>query len=91
MRDFLQDEEGFIEVTTPTLSVHTPGVMHVFYLFIRQIPNPTTMGLRKERERKGGRKRKRENIEVFPDFIRIRSLCEIVFLDEHILVLKHIC
>ncbi|KAK3851377.1 hypothetical protein Pcinc_041970 [Petrolisthes cinctipes] len=25
MRDFLQDQEGFVEITTPTLSVNTPG------------------------------------------------------------------
>uniref|UniRef100_A0A0N7ZCW7 Aminoacyl-transfer RNA synthetases class-II family profile domain-containing protein n=1 Tax=Scylla olivacea TaxID=85551 RepID=A0A0N7ZCW7_SCYOL len=25
MRDFLQDKEGFIEITTPTLSINTPG------------------------------------------------------------------
>lgn len=26
IRDFLQDEEGFVEITTPTLSINTPGV-----------------------------------------------------------------
>ncbi|XP_045104941.1 aspartate--tRNA ligase, mitochondrial-like isoform X5 [Portunus trituberculatus] len=25
MRDFLQDKEGFVEITTPTLSINTPG------------------------------------------------------------------
>ncbi|XP_045104940.1 aspartate--tRNA ligase, mitochondrial-like isoform X4 [Portunus trituberculatus] len=26
MRDFLQDKEGFVEITTPTLSINTPGL-----------------------------------------------------------------